>query len=100
MVKFRIRVDIGSGEYEVETGIESVIAWERKYKTKASKLAEGIGMEDICFLAWQASKKNKITVPAVFDDFINKIEDLEIVSTEDVNPTQEEPSDDSSESSS
>lgn len=100
MVKFRIRVDIGSGEYEVETGIESVIAWERKFKTKASKLAEGIGMEDICFLAWQASKKHKITVPAVFDDFIAKIEDLEIVSTEDVNPTREEPSDDSSASSS
>ncbi len=100
MVKFRIRVDIGSGEYEVETGIESIVAWERKYKTKASKLAEGIGMEDICFLAWQASKKNKITVPAVFDDFINKIEELEIVSTEEVNPTQEEPFDGSSESSS
>jgi len=98
MVKFTIRVDIGNGAYEVATGIGSIIAWERKFKTKASKLAEGIGMEDIRYLAWEASKKNKITVPAVFDDFVNRIEDLEIVSSEEVNPTQEEPSDGSSES--
>lgn len=97
MVKFRIRVDIGNGAYEVETGIGSIIKWERKYKTKASKLADGIGMEDICFLAWEASKKEKITVPAVFDDFLDRIEELEVVATDEVNPTPEEPSDGSSE---
>lgn len=97
MVKFRIRVDIGNGAYEVETGIGSIIKWERKYKTKASKLADGIGMEDICFLAWEASKKEKITVPAVFDDFLDRIEELEVVATDEVNPTLEEPSDGSSE---
>lgn len=90
MIKFRIRVDIGQGSYEVETKLGSVIEWERKYKTKASKLAEGVGMEDICFLAWSASKKTDgIVVPAVFDDFVNRIVDLEVLSSEEPNFTLE-----------
>jgi len=86
----------GDGEpYEVETDLGVIVAWERKFKAKASDLGKGIGMEDLAYLAYEASRSAGLTVPAVFDDFITKrIRKVEVVDQEQARPTIEAPSDD------
>ncbi len=87
-MKLTLRVDIGDGAYEIDTNLAVVVAWERKYRRKASDLAQGIGMEDLAYLAYEASKRNQIVVPAEFDKFIDKLITLEVVSEEPENPTE------------
>ena len=93
-MQLTIKVVTADDSYEVETNLMTVVAWERKFKTKSSKMADGIGMEDLAFMAYEASKHAGHVVPAVFDDFIKKIVTLEVVG-DDANPTLEAPQDDS-----
>jgi hypothetical protein len=90
-MKITLAVDTGEGPVHVTTNFMNVIEWERKYKRRAGDLANGIGAEDLAFLAYQASKSAGITVPLLFDDFAKKILSLEVVSEEDTNPTQPGP---------
>ena len=92
-MKLKIRYDIGDGPVEVETNLYVVVAWERKYKRKASDMANGFGIEDLAFMAHESAKLNKVTVPLMLDDFIKKLAELEIVSNETSNPTTGEPTD-------
>lgn len=78
--------------YHVTTNLFTVVAWERKYKSKASTLATALGLEDLAFLAFEAAKQAGITVPAVFDDFLKRIESVTVVEQPDTNPTDGEPS--------
>lgn len=93
-MKFTFKVDIGDGPFNVTTKIETLVAWERKYKTKMSNLGNGVGIEDMAFLAYTACKENKIVVPAVFDDFVGKLATLELVETEAERPTHAAPTGD------
>jgi hypothetical protein len=86
-MQIRIRVDIGDGPKEVATNLFNVISWERKYKRRAGDLAQGIGAEDLAYLAFEASKTAGIVVPAVFDDYAKRIITLDVVSEDDTNPT-------------
>ncbi len=89
-MKLKLKVNTGAGDYEVETNLFVIVTWERKFKRKASDLASGgIGMEDLAFMAYEATKQAGITVPAMFDDFIKRLETLEVVESEAVNPTAE-----------
>lgn len=81
-MKLTLRVDQGDGPVEVSTNLFTIVAWERRFKTKASKIADGIGMEDLAFMAHQALQQNNIVVPVVLDDFIKKLIVLEVVDTE------------------
>jgi hypothetical protein len=92
-MKLTLRVDTGDGAYDIDTNLAVIVAWERKYRRKASDLAQGIGMEDLAYLAYEASKRNKIVVPAEFDKFIDKLITLEVVSEEPENPTEQAPID-------
>ena len=88
-MQITMRLDTGNGPYEVTTNLWCAVQWERKYKRKMSDLAQGIGAEDLAYLAWEASKVHGITVPVVFDDFIKKLVAMpEVVEQEDSNPTQ------------
>ena len=91
-MKLKLQVDYNGDQYEVNTTLKTIVAWERKFKSKVSKLAEGIGLEDLAYLAYEASKAAGLTMPAVFDDFINKCDNIEVVDT-DNRPTQEAQSD-------
>ena len=91
-MQLTLRVDTGDGPQDVTTNLWAIVAWERKYKTKASKMAEGLGMEDLAYLAYEASKANKVTVPAVFDDYLRRIVTLDVVSSDD-RPTHGAPDD-------
>lgn len=92
-MKIRMKIDIGEGPFEVETGLSTIVAWERKFKRKASDLGNGIGIEDLAFLAHEACKKNSISVPLMLDDFINKLVDINVLSEESPNPTERSPID-------
>lgn len=90
-MQIHIRVNTGEGPQTVVTNLFNVIAWERKYKRRAGDLAQGIGAEDLAYLAYEASKTAGITVPAVFDDYAKRIVTLDVLSQDDANPTQPEP---------
>lgn len=83
----------GQDPVEVTTNLGVVVAWERRFKRKAHELGQGAGVEDLLFLAYEASKVHKVVVPAAFDDFIRKVENLDVVSEEPANPSPAAPSD-------
>jgi hypothetical protein len=86
-MKLTLRVDQGDGPIEVTTNLFTIVAWERRFKTKASNIANGIGMEDLAFMAHTALQQIGQVVPVVLDDFIKKIVVLEVVGNETENPT-------------
>lgn len=83
----RLRIDVGEGPFELETNLMTVVLWERKFKRKASDMATGIGVEDLAYMAYEASKQNNIVVPVVFDDYIKKLQTLEVVEEDAPRPT-------------
>ena len=88
-MQLRIHVTERDTEYMVTTNLGVIIEWERKFKRKASDLASGIGMEDLAFMAFRAAAQNGVTVPAIFDDYIKRIVNLEVLDDETPNPIQE-----------
>jgi hypothetical protein len=68
--------------YEVTTSLAVIVAWERRFKRRASDLGSGVGMEDLAFMAYEASQRLGVIVPATLDAFINSIENLEVVDSE------------------
>lgn len=90
-MKLRLRIDLGEGPIEVDTNLATIVAWERKFKRKASQMSEGMGIEDLAFLAHEACKQNQIVVPLVLDDFIKRLQDLDVVTETRVNPTSGSP---------
>ena len=89
-MQLTLKVDQGQGEYEVKTNLYVIVTWERKFKRKASDIQTGgIGMEDLAFRAYEASKLAGVTIPAMFDDFIKRLVTLEVVEADSANPTGE-----------
>ena len=89
-MKLTLSVRLTDSEtYRVITNLFVIISWERKFKRRASDLSSGIGMEDLAFMAYEASKQQGHPVPISFDEFVKKLEDLEVVETETAVPTQE-----------
>ena len=86
-MKLTLKVETTETTYEVTTNLFVIVMWERKYKRKASEMATGIGVEDLAFMAYEASKLNKIVVPAEFDTVIKNLTNIEVVDTEAANPT-------------
>ena len=86
-MKLTLRVDQGDGPMEVTTNLFTIVAWERRFKTKASNIANGIGLEDLAFLAHTALQQIGVVVPIDLDDFIKKVTVLEVVEDEPENPT-------------
>ena len=93
-MKLTLKVTTADETYEVVTNLAVVIAWERKFKAKASSLAANIGMEDLAFMAYEAVKTTGRTYPATFDSYIKTLEGIEVVSDEPANPTDGEPTQD------
>lgn len=89
-MKLTLSVKLADGEtYQVVTNLFVIISWERKMKRRASDLSSGIGMEDLAFMAYEASKQQGHPVAISFDEFVKKLEDLEVVETASPVPTQE-----------
>ena len=92
-MKLTLKVDIGEGPFEVQTNLYVIVAWERKFKSKASNLANGgVGIEDLAFMAFESCKISGISgLPVALDDFIKRLVTLEVVDNDPANPTQAEP---------
>jgi hypothetical protein len=63
----------------VTTNLSTVVAWERKYRRKASEMAQGVGVEDLAFLCYEATRASGTTVPGTLDAFINSLATIEVV---------------------
>jgi hypothetical protein len=93
-MQLKLAVTYNDGEsFQVATNLFTVVSWERKFKRKASDMANGIGIEDLAFLAHTAAKDNGISVPLMLDDFIKKCSSIDVVGQEDENPTDPAPTD-------
>ena len=89
-----IALDMGEhGQHQVSTNLWVVTQWERKFRRKASDLAQGIGVEDLLYLGFEACKAHNIVVPAAFDDFIKRVHSVDVVDQEPENPTEAAPTD-------
>ena len=87
-MQLNLHVTTNDGDdYTVTTNLFVVVAWERKYKRKASELSAGIGVEDLAFMAFESCTQSGITGPAVFDDYIKKLAAIEVVGQEPENPS-------------
>ena len=91
-MKITIALDMGEhGRHEVSTNLWVITQWERKFRRKASDLAQGIGVEDLLYLGFEACKAYQIPVPAAFDDFIKRVVTVDVVTNEQENPTEAAP---------
>jgi hypothetical protein len=88
-MRLKLQVEEKDATYTVETNLFVIIAWERKFKRKISDLSNGIGMEDLAFMAFECCKQNGHIVPAVFDDYIRRLVNIDVIEDEPVNPTEE-----------
>ena len=68
---------------EVVTNLSTVVAWERKYKRKASEMASGIGVEDLAYLCYEATRASGTTVPGTLDLFISSLASIDVLETQD-----------------
>jgi hypothetical protein len=93
-MKLTLAVDLGDGPVEVTSNLYVIVQYERKYKRKASDMANGVGMEDLLFIAYESCKIHGVTVPVVFDDFVKKAISVEVVDQDTAaNPTLAAPTD-------
>lgn len=88
-MKLTLQVTQTNGEvFEVKTNLYVIVAWERKFKRKSAELAQGqIGHEDLLFMAYESAKLSNVPVPMSFDEFIKRVDDIDVVS-EPVNPSE------------
>ena len=86
-MRLNLRYEREGHVHEVTTNLAVIVAWERKFRAKAAQLANQIGAEDLLYLAFEASKRNGIVVPADFDRFVEGVTDIEVIDKADANPT-------------
>ena len=88
-MKLHLQVTPAEGEpYTVTTNLFVLVATERKFKIKASDFANGIGMEHLAFMAYESAKLSGITVPMVFDEFVKKLDAVDVLEVEASRPTE------------
>ena len=73
--------------------VADFIAWERKFRRKASDLANGVAIEDLAFLAWSSLHRTKQTGQD-FDEFCGTVAEVEMVN-DNPKATKRAPSKDS-----
>ena len=78
-MQLTMKLTFADSEQTVTTNLMTIVAWERKYKRKASQISDGIDIEDLAFLAYEASRQNGIVVPALLDEYIKSLLNLEVI---------------------
>ena len=83
-MQLRLKATFNDGTInEVVTNLATVVAWERKYKRKASEMAQGIGVEDLAYLCYEATRASGITVPGTLDQYIALLVNIDVLETQD-----------------
>jgi hypothetical protein len=94
-MELRLRVETVSDAYELKTIPWVIMLWERKYKTKASKIqTDGLGLEDLAYLAYEAGKIAGHITGKTFDQWAPDIVNLEVLEGDSADPTRAVASDD------
>ena len=88
-MKITLKVTEQEREYEVTTNLFVIIAWERKFKLRASDLTNGVAMEHLAFMAYECCKQKNIPVPISFEEYLKKLENIEVVEEDSINPPDE-----------
>lgn len=78
-MELNIRVVTAADDYVVTTSLMNIVQLERAYKTTASAFATGLSMEQLAFLAHEASKDAGHKPPPRLDDFLREIKTLTVV---------------------
>jgi hypothetical protein len=90
-VNGNISFTIGDVSHVVDISPAGIaIAFERHFDTPATILQMAPRLEYIAFLAWSAACRAGLPVPDDFDEFVNVVDDLEVIDTgvpADANPT-------------
>ena len=83
-------LDYGQGSERIVTSLWSLAQWERKTSSKIPQLlSDGIGMDDLFFLAHATLVHRGAEVPKSLDLFIQQLVSLDLVdTTEPVGPTK------------
>lgn len=83
-MQLRLKATFNDGStHEVTTNLMTIVSWERKFKRKASEMASGVGVEDLAYLCYEATRFAGITVPATLDAFITSLASIEVVEQQD-----------------
>jgi len=86
-VQLRIEYSIDDTPNQVVTNPFSVMAWERKYKTKISRISDdGLGIEDLLYLCWEAVKASGVVVPP-FEIWAATVQTIRTVGDDENTPT-------------
>lgn len=88
-MKITLKVTEQEREYEVTTNLFVIIAWERKFKLRASDLTNGVAMEHLAFMAYECCKQKNIPVAISFEEYLKKLENIEVVEEDSINPPDE-----------
>jgi hypothetical protein len=79
-------------EETITTSISTIAAWERKFKRRVSDMQQGIGIDDIAYLAWHkltADKKESRD----YDAWLATVDAIEVPEVQQPNPTEAAASD-------
>lgn len=57
--------------------VPDFIAWERRTKRRSSDLVNGVGVEDLAFLAWHSLKRQGMTA-LEFDAWLDNVAEIEM----------------------
>ena len=71
----------------IMAGPLAIMRWERRYKTKVSRWAtDGIGAEDLLYLAWEGLRIGGAPTPASFEEWAATVYEITNGETEDADP--------------
>lgn len=90
--RFRVTFHDGAEPLVVRNRVGDAVAWERKSKTL---LADGITTEGLLWIAWKAARSQELTSEQTFDQFLARVDDVEIEGEGeglDEDPTNPDPS--------
>ena len=85
-MELTIRVKTADDDYTVHTTLFNIVQLERKYKTTASALQTGVSVEQLGYLAYEASRAAGKNPPAQLDDFLRSLVDLSVVEDDEAMP--------------
>lgn len=82
-MQLQLKVTFASGDETAVTAIVAdFIAWEKYSKRKISDLANGAGMSDMAYLAYNVFKRGNPNIPD-FDTWVESLVSLESADTPD-----------------
>lgn len=91
MVNITYSVVLKDGTFEVETTFDAWCSWEDKFNRSRVDQSYTLKLRDHAWVIWRSCMARDITVPINFEDFLKKIESIDVVSEKKARPTKPAP---------